>query len=138
MNVLNCYYQLSHDAIVNESLAIATTLAAASSSVTSKRVALLFIKKIVKAAKEYIKIAFRIFNDLNMKDKIQELNNSGDVLKFIKDVVTDDTAGLDDPKDIAIVTAIILAIWYITKWNAQKTKEYIKSVDTQLYTELKS
>ena len=134
---LNCDYQLSHDAIVNESLAIATTLAAASSSVTSKRVALLFIKKIVKAAKKYIKIAFRIFNDLNMKDKIQELNNSDDVLKFIKDVVTDDNAGLDDPKDIAIVTAIILAIWYITKWNAQKTKEYIKSVDTQLYTELK-
>ena len=128
---------LSYNEIVNESAAIAS-LAVESSSVTCKILALIFIKKIVRSAKKYIKLSFKIFNDLKMYDKLKTLNNNNDVLMFIKSVVEDSSiTKLNDPKDIAIVTAIILAIWYITKWNKQKTEKYIKSIDNELYMEVK-
>ena len=128
---------ITKELIVNESFAFTGALAASSTTVTNKRLAILFIKKIIKYAAKYIKISFKLFNDLNMKDKIDKLNNSSDVLEFIRSVVTDKNTGLNDPKDIAIVTAIILSIWYITKWNKSKTEKYIKDIDDQLYIEIK-
>lgn len=121
---------LGANKFINESVATTT-------AITSKRLAMIYISKAIRFAKKYFKIAFKIFIDLNMYEKLKDLDNSKDALSFIRSVVTDKNTNLNNPKDIAIVTAIILAIWYITKWKKSETEQYIKTLDASIYNDIK-